>query len=60
MPFVPEFRLFEVCLDPEKKQTMLKALDNQLELLERIQASKIKVREVKQLKADIEKMKVCQ
>lgn len=57
---IQEFRLFEVCIDAEKKDIMLKALENQLDLLEKIQASKIRVQEVKQLKEEIEKMNVCQ
>lgn len=59
MPLVPEFKLFEVCLDTEKKNIMIKALDNQLDLLERSQASEIRKRETRWLKEEIEKMKVC-
>jgi len=57
---VPEFRLFEVCLDVEKKDIMIKALENQLDSLEKIQASRIIIRETKWLKEEIEKMKTCQ
>lgn len=55
----PEFRLFEVCLDRDKKDIMINALDNQLDLLERSRASSIRMRETKWLKDEIEKIKIC-
>ncbi len=59
MTIVPQFRLFEVCLDPEKQSIMIKALDNQLDLLERSSASRGRIQETKWLKEEIEKMKIC-
>lgn len=59
MPLIPEFRLFNICLDREKKNIMVKALDNQLDLLERSRASEIRIRETRWLKDEIEKMKIC-
>lgn len=59
MPSVQEFRLFEVCLSSEKKNIMIRALDNYLDMLERIQASKIKKESAKLLKDEIDKMKEC-
>lgn len=59
MPLVPGFRLFETCLDREKKSIMVKALDNQLDLLEKSRASEIRIRETRWLKDEIEKMKIC-
>lgn len=59
MALIPEFKLFEVCLDSDKKAIMIKALDKYTESLESSQASKIKLREVRWLKEEIEKMKMC-
>lgn len=59
MALVSEFKLFEVCLDSDKKVIMLKALDKYLESLQESQASKIKLRETQWLKEEIEKMKEC-
>lgn len=60
MPIISEFRLFEVCLDEEKKDIMIRALDNQLYILERSRALRMKILEVQQLKEEIERTKVCQ
>ena len=54
-----QWHLFEVCLDPEKKSIMIKALEDQLDLLERSGASRIRTQETRQLKEEIEKMKIC-
>ena len=59
MALVPEFKLFEVCLDLDKKMIMIKALDNYIDSLQDVQASRIKLRETYWLKEEIEKMKVC-
>lgn len=56
---IPEFKLFNVCLDSDKKQIMIKALDKYLESLQISQASMIKLRETQWLKEEIEKMKIC-
>ena len=59
MALVPEFKFFEVCIDSDKKQIMIKALDNYLESLRISQASIIKLRETQWLKEEIENMKMC-
>lgn len=56
---VPEFKLFNVCLDSDKKQIVIKALDNYLESLQKSQASRIKLHKTQWLKEEIEKMKIC-
>lgn len=57
---IGQWCLFEVCLDQEKKSIMIKALSNQLDLLDRSGASNIVMRETKWLKDEIEKMRTCQ
>lgn len=59
MPLVPEFRFFETCLDKEKKNIMIGALESHLILLEKSNASEIRIRETRWLKDEIEKMKTC-
>lgn len=59
MPKIAELRLFEVCLEEEKKLVMLKALDNRLDFLERSKASRIAMEDARHLIEEIQKMKTC-
>lgn len=59
MPIASEEKLFTVCLNREKRDIMIKALDTYLDKLEKIQASRIVTRETRLLKEEIEKMRTC-
>lgn len=54
-----ELKLLYICLDKEKKETMIRALDSYLDSLEKVQASRMAIRDVIQLKQEIETMKIC-
>lgn len=56
---ITEDKLFDVCLNKEKRDAMLRALDIYLDRLERVQASRAVIRETIWLKKEIEKMKIC-
>ena len=59
MSVFPEQKLFSVCLEPEKKQMMLKALDNQLDILVKAQGSDIMIKRYKWLREEIYKTDIC-
>lgn len=54
-----EGRFFEVCLDKERKDIMIKALDIYIDRLEEGQASRNLTQRVRWLKEEIENMKTC-
>lgn len=54
-----EDKLFSVCLDPEKKQIMSKALDTHLDLLIRVRGSEKEIQRYTWLKEEIDKMSIC-
>ena len=54
-----EGRFFEVCLNRERKDIMIKALDTYLDKLIERQASKSVIQKVTWLKEEIENMKMC-
>ena len=59
MPVFSEQKLFSVCLGPEKKQMILKALDTQLDVLVTTQSSEKTIQRYRWLKEEIEKMDMC-
>jgi hypothetical protein len=59
MSIFSEQKLFSVCLEPEKKQMILKALDTQLNVLETIQGSEKVAQRYRWLKEEIDKMDIC-
>lgn len=59
MSVFPEQKLFSVCLEPDKKQMMLKALDTQLDILVGVQGSDIMIKRYKWLREEIYKTDIC-
>lgn len=59
MSTFPEQKLFSTCLEPEKKQMILKALDIQLDVLTTTQGSEKTTQRYRWLKEEIEKMDIC-
>jgi len=54
-----EERFFDVCLDRERKDMMIKALDVYIDRLEERQVSINSTQRVRWLKEEIENMKTC-
>jgi hypothetical protein len=54
-----EQKLFSVCLEPEKKQMILKALDTQLGVLMETQGSEKTIQRYRWLREEINKTNVC-
>lgn len=59
MSIFPEQKLFSVCLELEKKQMILKALDTQLDMLVGVQGSDIMTKRYRWLREEIYKTDIC-
>ena len=59
MSIFSEQKLFSVCLEQEKKQMILKALDAQLSITETTQGSENVAQRYRWLKEEINKMNIC-
>jgi hypothetical protein len=59
MAAIFEGRFFDVCLDRERKDIMIKAIDIYIDRLEEGQASRSLTQRVRWLKEEIENMKTC-
>ncbi len=59
MSVFSEQKLFSICLEPEKKQMILKALDTHIDTLIDLQSSEKTVQQYEWLKKEIDKMNVC-
>ena len=54
-----EQKLFSVCLEPEKKQMMLKALDTRIDVLIESQSSEKEAQRYRWLREEIGKTSIC-
>jgi hypothetical protein len=59
MSIFSEQKLFSVCLEQEKKQMILKAIDTQLGILMETQGSEKTIQRYRWLKEEINKMDMC-
>ena len=54
-----EHKLFSTCLEPDKKQMMLKALDTHIDTLVKFQCSEKESQRYKWLREEIDKTNIC-
>lgn len=59
MTVFSEQKLFSICLDQEKKQMILKAVDTQIDILINLRSSEKTIQRYTWLKEEIDKMNVC-
>jgi len=59
MSVFPEQKLFSVCLESEKKNMIIKALDTQLDILIENHYSEKMIEKYRWLKEEIDKMNIC-
>lgn len=59
MSVFPEQKLFSVCLEPDKKNMILKALNVQIDVLITVESSGKTIQQYRWLKEEIEKTCIC-